>query len=283
MTVQWAQLGGEIVIASDHGAGIQPFGMGTAAFAAPMPDSAPSTVASTRNLLDGAIAAAERRATTGEHPPMTALRWAWQLLNQWYSAYHSIALMPEAIDRFEREGREDLAAFSRQKLREEQGHEQMPLADLRALGYDADALVHSIAPDPAIAEGVQYAHDTVRGPRPASFLGYVYAIERRVIRIPEDWLASVERLLPRGVNGTSGLRAHATSLDLEHVGAAVEFFASLPAGDRTAIAVGCHRIAELRCAWLTGSQPREEQLAKRLQRFAAEPVGSSIGQQGEAA
>jgi hypothetical protein len=209
---------------------------------------------------------------------MTALRWAWQLLNQWYSAHHSLALMPEAIERFERDFHSELAAFARQKLAEELGHDRMPLADLRELGYDADALVRAVAPDPAIAAGVAYARETVLGPRPTEFLGYVYAIERRVIRISEEWLASVERVLPPGSTATSGLRAHATSLDLDHVAEAVEFFASLPAVDRTSIAVGCHRITQLRCEWLTGPQPSEEQLEDLFGQF-----GSPTTHEGEAA
>src|SRR5438105_4231765 len=80
---------------------------------------------------------------------------------------------------------------------------------------------------------------TLRGPEPASFLGYIHAMERHAIRIPSDWFGVLEQVLPTGVDAASGLRAHATELDLEHVEEAVAFFATLPARDRTQIVRGC--------------------------------------------
>jgi hypothetical protein len=279
MSVQWAHLGGELVVASSRGAWIQQPQLSGATFAWPMSDAVPATPATTRHLLDGAIAAAERAAVAREQPPMTALRWAWQLLNQWYSAHHSIALLPRAVERFAADGRLELAQFASQKLADERGHDELPLADLTALGYDARALTKAVAPAAWVEAGVEYARQALAGERPIEFLGYVYAIERRVIRIPETWFASLEQALPVGVHGTSGLRSHATMLDLEHVADAVEFFSTLPAADRSAIAAGCHQITRIRCAWLADIQPSEEDLAVWFQPFA----GYAHLQKGDAA
>lgn len=270
MAAQWVQLGQEVLFATERAAWIRPAALTPAAFVTPMPPSAPSSRASTRALLDGAIAAAERAARPRSAPPMSGHRWAWHLLAQWHSAHRSLALLAEAVERFRHAGRDDLAAYARHKLAEEEGHDQLPLDDLRALGYDADALVDSLAPDPAITEGLRYAETALDGAHPTEFLGYVYAIERRVIRIPRDWFVALERVLPPGVDAASSLRAHATDLDHGHVAEAIDFFAGLPGPDRTSLAVGCHRITQIRCAGMCGPQPQDHQLRTWLAPFVVE-------------
>jgi hypothetical protein len=230
-----------------------------------MRDSLPGTVETTRQLLDGAIAAAEHDAPPASPPPMTAIRWTWHLANQWYCAHHSVALLPVAIDRFEAIERPDLAGFARLKLEEEFGHDRFPLSDLSALGYDADAAVRVLAPAPSVSAGLTYAQECLDGDQPVEFLGYVYALERQVLRLANQ-LEALDAVLPAGVEAASGLRSHATELDGEHVREAIAFIADLPARDRAAIAHGCHRITEIYC------QPfqhlSEAELAGRLSRVS---------------
>lgn len=273
MAAQWVHLGDQVVVAGTDGARIGRPDFGSLSFVAPMREDTPSSVQTTRHLLDGAIAAAEqaalRDASAEASPePMTARRWAWLLAGQWYSAHHSIALMPLAARRFEREGRADLAAFAAQKLADEEGHDELPLADLRALGYDAEALVTELPPDPGVRAGVEYAREVVRGPNPVEFLGYMYALERRMMRIPEEWLRDVEHALVPRAAATAGIRLHAGNLDVEHVEEAVAFISGLPATDRAAIAIGCNRITRIRCEGLLRPQPSEHQLDEWLSPFA---------------
>ncbi len=288
MPVQWARLeDGEVLLATSKAAWIHQsqfgglgLGLGGAlplpaslglgsplGLDAPMPDSLPASAETTRHLLDGAIAAAERAAPPVQEPPITALRWAWHLSSQWHCAHHSVALLPDVIERYEATGRPDLAEFARRKLEEERGHDQMPLDDLRALGYEAGALVQAVPPAPAVTAGLEYAGSVVRGPQPVEFLGYVYALERRVLRLSDNWFAALDAVLPPGVDAASGVRLHANELDLGHVDEAVGFFTGLPAADRTAIAIGCYRTTQICCAKLPGQHPSEPKLERWLSRF----------------
>jgi hypothetical protein len=272
VAAQWVQLGERILLASDHGAWTAAPRRSGAVFLLPMAGDRPATAASTRQLLDGAIAAGERRAPAGAAPEMSAARWAWWLTGQWRSARDSIALIPRAIERFRSDRRAELAAFAEGKLADEQGHERFPLDDLRALGYDAEALVEAVPADPGVLAGLDYARRSLEGPYPLEFLGYMYTLERRMARITPEWLDDVERALPGGCGATSALRLHAGALDREHVEAAVTFIAGLPAGDRAAVATGCFRTTELRCAGLRGAQPTEAELQTWFAPFARAPV-----------
>jgi hypothetical protein len=272
MPAQWAHLGADgVLVASSRGAWIQEPGfvgmLGPLGLVGPMPDSLPATEETTRQLLDGAIAAAERAAPHVQEPPITALRWAWNLVSQWHCAHHSVALLPDLIERFEAGERPDLVQFARQKREEERGHDQFAIDDLQALGYDAEALVRHVPPAPTVTAGLNYARRCVHGDQPVEFLGYAYALERRVLNLKGDWLARLDAVLPPGVDAASGVRMHVNELDTEHVDEAIAFFAGLPSADRTAIAVGCYRTTQICCAWSPDQIPSSAELEGRLSRF----------------
>jgi pyrroloquinoline quinone (PQQ) biosynthesis protein C len=282
MAVQWAHLGeGNVLVASSDGAWVQRPQLGVIgplALRDPMPASLRPSIESTRHLLDGAIVAAERLAAGGDVPEMTALRWAWHLVSQWHCAHHSVSLLPELIARCEAAGRADLAAFAQRKLDQEHGHDQFALADLRALGYDAEGAVAGVPPAPSVREGLEYARSCVRGEKPAEFFGYMYALERRVLEVSDEWLGMLAAVLPSGADATSGIRAHANELDGDHVDQAVAFVARLAADDRSAVATGCYRTTQICCARLPGQLPSEEELERWLspfQRADAVPGGLS--------
>jgi pyrroloquinoline quinone (PQQ) biosynthesis protein C len=166
---------------------------------------------------------------------------ALDLVDQWYTAHHSVALLPVAAERYESMQRPELVRFARQKLQEEAGHHQLPLNDLRALGYDPEAAVKEVPPGPIARALVQYARDCVHGPEPVAFFGYIFALERRVIRITDDALRTLGSALPNGVEATSGVRAHAVEFDHQHVEEMVAFVSALPADDRTGGGAGLLR------------------------------------------
>ncbi len=210
-----------------------------------MPAITPGAKASTRHLLEGAIAAAERAAPESSSSPFTTVTWALALVDQWYTAHHSVALLPLAIERYEDMNRADLARFAGRKLVEERGHDALPLADLRALGYDAGRVVQRVPAGKMAQALVAFGRETVAGPSPVSFFGYVFALERRVTRITGATLQALDREL--GVQAASGVRAHATEFDCAHVEELVEFVAGLPADERTEIALASHATAAI-CA-----------------------------------
>lgn len=270
MSVQWAHLGAEgVLLASDRGAWLQQPALatfGTLGFVAPMPDDNPATEETTRHLVDGAITAAERAARSIEEPAMTPLRWAWNLISQWHCAHHSVALLPELIERFQHTNCAELAQFATRKLEEERGHDQFAIDDLTALGYDAEQVVRHVPPAPTVEAGLDYARDCVHGKTPVEFLGYAYALERRVLNL-KDWLPSLAAVLPPGVDAASGVRAHVNELDTEHVDEAIAFFTGLPGTDRTAIATGCYRTTQICCAWSPDQIPSDAELEGWLSRF----------------
>lgn len=278
MPVQWVHLGGEVLVASSKKAWIQYPELGAIQLDRPMRASLPGTLETTRHLLDGAIVAAERANPPAKPPPMSDIRWAWDLLNQWFIASHSVMLLEQSVGCYARLARTDLAEFARERLEGELGHDQFPLDDLGALGYDAAALVRELAPEPVAAALIELATDCLDGDEPTQFLGYIHAMERHAIRVPHDWFDTLAGVLPPDVDAASGLRAHATDLDLEHVDEAVAFFARLPATDRAAIARGCFLTAQIRCA--AGEPASEAELRRRLSPYLNHPPSLSHQQQG---
>jgi hypothetical protein len=270
--VEWVHLGaGGVLIASSRGAWVEPLELGALALGASMPTSLPGTPETTRHLLDGAIAAAERAAALPGAARMTPRRWAWELVNQWYVAAHSIVLLGEAHERYAELGRPDLAEFTLQRLEEERGHDQFPLDDLSVLGYEADKAVQEVPPAGAAAALIEYAAQCVRGLEPVEFLGYIYGMERHVIRLSAEWFAALDEILPAGVDAASGLRAHAGDLDIEHVEEAIAFVATLPAGDRSQIALGCYRTTFIRNDLTATDEPSEADLKRWLAPFQSQP------------
>ena len=99
MAVQWVHLGpGKLLVAGSRSAWIQRPEPGALGLSAAMPGGLPSSVTTTRHLLDGAIAVAEREAPAVKQPQMSARRWAWYLAGQWFCAHQSVALLPPLPD-----------------------------------------------------------------------------------------------------------------------------------------------------------------------------------------
>jgi hypothetical protein len=253
VTAQWVQLkGGETLVASHTGAWIQEPQAAALELWGSMPQSQKGTLATTRHLLEGAMSAGERRATsrsecggtsTGGWPP-TPRRWALDLIDQWYTAHHSVALLPIAVERYDSMRRPELVRFARRKLKEETGHDRLPLNDLRALGYEP-AVVQQVGPGATARRLVRYARECVRGPHPVGLLGYIFVLERRVLRITVEALRLLDGVLPDGIEAASGVRAHVLQFDAEHVEELVAFVATLPSDDRTAVALASYETAAI--------------------------------------
>jgi hypothetical protein len=237
-------------------------------FALPMEGA--GSLETTRRLLDGAIGAAGRavpRAAT--RPSLTPARWAWRLAGYYRTTHATPRLMAAAAERFAAAGREPLAAWARDKVRDETGHDRLALRDLAALGYDSVRMVDDLAPPTAEALVRYFEALVLQDDDPVGCVGYAYALERLALeRGPSD-IAAVEAILPAGVMATRCLRVHsATGSDADHVEETVRLVAGLAAPERIRVARACFETAAIYCTPPSGGFITEEALVARLSAFA---------------
>lgn len=267
---EWAQVApGVAVVTTATGAHHHRLAPSGDLYEKPMTGS--GTPASTARLLDGALVAGERAATAAGRPvaQMTPLRYAFRLAGSYHSTHATPRIMTRAKERFEELGRADLAGFAHEKVVEETGHDELALADLRALGYDAEALVAAIKP-PGAAALVAAEERAVEGPQPLASIGFAYAIERSSTRIGRSYVTAVEKILGPGVFATRCLRVHsAVGIDVEHVQSAVRFIAGLPGPERALVAAAVYEAALVIHASRPGEQPTESELAQALEPYRA--------------
>ncbi|WP_434420916.1 iron-containing redox enzyme family protein [Nannocystis pusilla] len=200
------------------------------------PTTTDREVASVRNLLDRAVASAFGHARPGAVPPLTATRWAWRLAGLYHLTHSTPTLLGLAAERFAAAGRGVLAAWARERAREESNHDRLALRDLRDLGYDAERVVERVRPATAIRM-VDYFERSVHADDPIGCVGYAYAIERLAMTVREPDIRAVEAVLPAGTRATRCLRVHsAAGSDGDHVADTLLAVARLTADERAEIA-----------------------------------------------
>ena len=247
-------------------------------FARPM--QCVGSLATTRNLLDGAISAAQQIAQEtvsqeGGRPQLTEARWVWRLAGYYHTTHATPRLMAEAAVRFAAAGRQALADYAMEKVHDEGGHDELALKDLRALGYCAEAVVAELVPPTAEAL-VDYFARCVHTENPVGCVGYAYALERLAVTNGRDYIRQVEAALPAGVRATRCLRAHsATSADAKHVGDALEVTAALPAEDRRLVAQACYETALIACRPPSGGHIAETALRHRVAALKSQPLNQT--------
>ncbi len=253
--LEWAAVeGGAVLVATPERAWLhRADGWGRPdPFALPM-RHAPGDVAATGRLLEGAVAAglAAARAAHPDRrpPPLTALRWMWRLAGLYHLTTHTPALMREAVTRFEIAGRPALAAWARDKARDETAHDALALRDLAAMGLDGRAVVDLLRPPVPMAM-VAWFRDAVHAKAPPlGVLAYACAVERLAMRVDAGYLARVQALLPAGVDATRCLRVHsAVGSDARHVEENAAVVAALAADERAGIVFAVSEVARLSCA-----------------------------------
>lgn len=265
--MEWAEVApGRIVVATAERAWVHvPVFTGQMdVFALPM--EGPGTEATTRQLLDGAIAAAGGGAPrSAPRPPLTPARWAWRLAGYYCTTHATPRLMAVAAERFAAAGRQALAAWARDKVREEAGHDRLALRDLAALGHHAERVVAALVPPTAAALVRYFEARVLEDEDPIGCVGYAYTLERLALeRGPRD-IAAVEAVLPPGVMATRCLRVHsAMGSDAAHVEELVALVAGLAAGERERVARACYETALIYCTPPPGGFITDEALAARL-------------------
>ncbi len=204
-------------------------------------------VAKTQKLLDRAIALAWRDIKSDRRPPaLTSTRWVWRMAGAYHSSRHTTRLMEKAAERFAASGRQNLAQWAAQKAREEAGHDRLALLDIQSMGYEAEAVVQALVPSAATAF-VDYFTQSVQTPVPIDCIGCSYASERLGTFQGEEYIQSVEALLPPGTYATRWLRIHTgVGAEMKHVEETVEVVAELTPEERTRVARACYETGLLR-------------------------------------
>jgi hypothetical protein len=205
-----------------------------------------SSAATTRKLLDGAIAAGKIAVSSSSKlPALTRARLIWQLTGLYHLTHFSPRLLEEARERFASADRRNLAQWAAQKVNEERGHDRLALLDIQSLGYSAKAVVEALVP-PTAAALVDYFTRSVQAPDPIGCVGYSYTMERLAMGIGENYIQAIEALLPSGIQATRCLRVHSSvGSDVKHVEETVEMVAGLAPDERASVAIACYETALL--------------------------------------
>ncbi|MBD2775516.1 hypothetical protein ICL16_26515 [Iningainema sp. BLCCT55] len=216
-----------------------------AAFAQPMVGA--GSIATTRKLLDGAIAAAKSAVSSCFRPlAFTNARWVWQLVGAYHLTHSYPPLIEEAARRFEKMGRQDLSQWAAQKAREERGHDQLALLDIKSMGYKAEAVVEALTIPPKAVAIVNYLTQSVHAIDPIGCVGYSYVMERIATGIKEKHIQSLEALLPPGIRATRCLRTHSSvGADVEHLEGTFQMITGLVPEERTRVATTSYETALL--------------------------------------
>ncbi|MCP6758259.1 MAG: hypothetical protein NHB32_05645 [Fischerella sp. CENA71] len=204
------------------------------------------SIATTQKLLDGAIAAAKSAVSSRvKSPAFTNVHWVWCLAASYHLTHSYMPLLEEAVQRFEKMGRKNLSQWAAQKIREERGHDQLALLDIKSMGYKAEAVVEALIP-PSTVVLVNYFTQSLQALNPIGGIGYAYTMERIATGIKEKYIQSVEAMLPPGIRATRCLRAHSSvGADVKHVEETIEVIAELPSEERVRVAKTCYETALL--------------------------------------
>src|ERR1051325_784566 len=178
--VEWAQINDrQVVVATEDRMWVHELDQNGEQdpFAEPM--DGPGSLATTRQLLEAAWCAGFPGADSNRVAPRKSLpRYVWELIGFYHSTSNTPQTLTEAAARFREADRSDLDTFARRFARLEAGDEKMAVADLEALGYQAEALIRCCPPPPSTVASVDRYRSLARGPEPIEVFGYCYALER---------------------------------------------------------------------------------------------------------
>ncbi len=218
------------------------------------------------NSLDGAIAAAKYAVNSNVRPPaLTATRWVWRLAGLYHQTHPIPQLMEEAARRFEKAGHSFLAQWATEKAKEEAGHDLLALRDIQSLGYDAEAVVETLVP-PSAKVLIDYFTRSIQDLDPIDCVGYAYTMERLALGVDEHYIQKVKALLPPNIQATSCLKVHSSlGSDTDHTEDTVEMIAGLTSLERTRIARACYETALLCFSPPNNDYISDEELQQVLQ------------------
>ena len=242
--VEWVRLTPELVlVARADRAFLHRLGVGFDPFKTPMTGS--GSHATTAQLLDGAIGAARRGLTSQSRPmaDLTVDEWAWELVGYFHLTHHTPRLLGRAAAAFQKASRPALVAWAVEKGRDEAGHDQLALKDLRALGFDADALVAAECPARA-RRMIDRFEKMAQEIMPLGVVGYAHTVERLGTTFGAEYVAAIQATLP--VDATRCLRVHSgVGSEAGHITENVNVITRLAAIERSRVALVCWEISRL--------------------------------------
>ena len=202
------------------------------------------SIETTRQLLDGAIAAAKYAVNSDVRPPaLTATRWVWRLASFYHLCHAYPPLIREAAQGFNSANCKILTQWAMQKANEEVDHDLLALQDIKSLGYDAKVVVEALVP-PAANILIDYLTRSVQDENPIDCVGYSYTMERLALGVDEEYIQKIENLLPQNVHATRCLRTHSSiGADAKHVEETVEMITGLTSQERVRIVRACYETA----------------------------------------
>ncbi len=266
--IEWARIAPDkVVVATKKRAWLcHPSSIKSDRFSQPIEGA--GNIATTRKLLDGAIAAAKYAVNTDVRPPaLTATRWVWRLASQYHLTCSASQIMEEAAKGFAANNKELLTEWALEKAEEEKGHDLLALKDIQSLGYDAKAVVKKLFPPAAMAL-MDYFTRSAQAEDPIDSAGYAYSIERLSLGISEEYIQKVENLFPPKTNATRCLGVHSSvGADANHVDENVSMISQLTSAERCRIARACYETA-LMCF----SPPTEGYISDKELRRILEPL-----------
>ena len=233
--------------------------------------SEPGSPERTRQLFAGIIASAWHSGPEGkmslDRGNPTVKQHIYSLASSYQTTHATPPMMAIAVRHYRAAGRENLAVYFEQIIREESGHDELALMDLRALGVDAQAFVDAVRPANATALA-NCGYQLVQSAEPVSVLGYAYALERMSLFQTEDSVAAIEAILPQGVKATRCLRVHSSvGTDAHHVDESLEFIAGLPPDERRAIALALYEAMKVMFV-IEPDYPGDEAMGELIDKYS---------------
>lgn len=208
--------------------------------------SGKGNTAVTRNLLDGAMAAAEMAVPVSCNPPtLTPNQLVWQLVSAYHLGKATPILMKEAGQRFAIALRHDLSNWAFERAKEEADHDRLALLDIKSLGYRAEELVEAITPSVATTL-LDYFQRSVNDSDPIDCVGYIHATERLSHKERKQHIRAIDDLLPENINATRCLRVrNHCGNDAEKVESNADLIARLSSPERTRVIRACYETSLL--------------------------------------
>ncbi len=142
------------------------------------------------------------------------------LVQAYHHVKHTVPLLMACGSRLPVE-KEWLREAIAEYIREETGHQEWILNDLRACGEDPEQHRYGV-PNPETELMVAYAYDTIQRGNPVAFFGMVLVLEGTSIQLATHAAQAIQDSLDLPATAFSYLSSHG-SLDIDHM----EFFTTL--------------------------------------------------------
>lgn len=238
MTTEWVVVAGDVAIISREGGEFWLLQLDghrdMLPFSRPM--TGRGSRLSTAALLDGALALGFGGGEDDLKEHSASLpRYVFDLVGAYHNAKRTPGNYLEAARRFREINRPELASYLEVHAREEMGHDNLVLKDLRALGLPAERVVANL-----VNEGVRPLYELFDGlsssDYPVGCIGYSYCFERTAALKQKSDVDALTALCPQGVDASRFLRTHSSlGSEVSHADDMIDFVAGLPAADRTEI------------------------------------------------